>query len=304
MTVFDLEICDCHHHLWDLEANYYPWLVDTKKDRVCGDYEAIRNRNFLVKDFLANRGELQVTRFIHEEAVIDRSDPVRETRWLQGIADSPESGGIPHGIVAFADFGTPDIQQILEAHCVFANTRGIRQFAHEAYIDPENPKPSFLQDSSWRAAVGLCRDFDLVFDLQIYWQQADDALKLLKSHSELKFVLTHIGLPAIQDDAAYMEGWRTAMKRLAEIPNLSVKLSGFGMFDRAWSVESIRPIVLDTIEWFGAERCLFGSNFPVDSLSGKGYVDYWKDFYEVVADFSMEEKQMLFSQNARAIYRV
>jgi predicted TIM-barrel fold metal-dependent hydrolase len=132
--------------------------------------------------FFFNRGKLQVTRFIHEEAVIDRTDPVRETRWLQEIADLPESEGFPHGIVAFADFSRPNIEAILEAHCAFANTREIRQFVHEAYIDPENPKPSLLEDYSWRDAVGLCQKYDLVFDLQIYWQQTDDALKLLAVH--------------------------------------------------------------------------------------------------------------------------
>ncbi len=303
-SVYDFEICDCHHHLWDLQANYYPWLTDTKRSRVCGEYEAIRNRNFLVEDFFKNRGDLKVTRFIHEEAVIDRSDPVRETRWLQSLADEPNSEGIPHGIVAHADFSAPDIEAVLDGHCSFANMRGIRQFVHEAYIDPENPEPCFLEEESWRERVGLCEKYNLVFDLQFYWQQLGDALKLVKLHPNLQFVLTHIGLPARQSDVGYMNGWRASMKQLGELPNLCVKLSGFGMFDREWTPASIGPLVLDTISFFDVDRCMFASNFPVDSLSGKSYALYWEDFYEVVKDFSDDEKRKLFSDNARRVYRV
>ena len=94
------------------------------------------------------------------------------------------------------------------------------------------------------------------------------------------------------------------MRRMGKLPNLSVKLSGFGMFDRSWTVDSIRPIVLHLIDCLGADRCMFASNFPVDSLSGKNYQSYWKAFYEVVAGFSDDEKRRLFAQNARRAYRI
>ncbi len=303
-SVYDLEISDCHHHLWDLEENHYPWLTTSTGPRVCGDYASIRNRNFLVDNFIANRGDLNVSRFIHEEAVIDRPDPVRETRWLQSLADQPESEGIPHGIVAFADFSQPDIEATLEAHRAYPNLRGIRQFVHEAYIDPENPQPSLIENAHWRTQVGLCQKYGLVFDLQIYWQQTDDAIKLVTQHPGQSFVLTHTGLPAQPRDNEYMANWKASLSRLAELPNLSVKLSGFGMFEKNWTPRSIRPTVLHTIEAFGVDRCLFGSNFPVDSVCGKTYRQCWEDFFELVSDFSDTEKRKLFSENTNRIYNV
>jgi len=303
-SVYDLEISDCHHHLWDIEKNDYPWLTTSTGPRVCGDYQSIRNKNFLLDDFFANRGDLNVTRFIHEEAVINRSDPVRETRWLQSIADQPKSEGIPHGIVAFADFSQSNIEAVLEAHQAYPNLRGIRQFVHEAYVDPDNPQTSLIEDANWRTNVGLCQKYDLVFDLQIYWQQTDDATKLVSQHPNLNFVLTHTGLPAQPDNAEYMSHWKASITRLAELPNLSVKLSGFGMFEKNWAPESIRPTVLHAIESFGAERCLFGSNFPVDSICGKSYANCWEGFFEVVRDFSDSEKRMLFSENTNRVYNV
>lgn len=303
-SVYDLEISDCHHHLWDLNANHYPWLTTSVGPRVCGDYESIRNKNFLLDDFFSNRSALKVNRFIHEEAVIDRSDPVRETRWLQSLADSPDSEGIPHGIVAFADFSKPDIEAILEGHQAYPNLRGIRQFVHEAYVDPEQPQPSLIEDPHWRTQVGLCQKYGLVFDLQIYWQQTDDALKLLAQHPDMSFVLTHAGLPAQPKNAEYMNQWKGSMTSLAELPNLSVKLSGFGMFEKHWTPGSIRYTVHSLIDQFGVKRCLFGSNFPVDSVCGKTYRQCWEDFFEVVSDFSDTEKRMLFSENTNRIYNV
>ena len=301
-SVYDLEITDCHHHLWDLQANYYPWLTDTVKKRVCGDYEKIRNRNFLLKDFRQNRGALKVDRMVHVEAVIDRSDPVQETAWLQSIANEETSEGFPQGIVAHAGMERENIESVLEGHCEHPNIRGIRDFVHEAWIDPENPQTSQLENAIWRDNIGLLKKHGLSFDLQVYWQQMKEAAALVESHPDQPFVLVHIGQPAYQDEEN-SEGWRNGMKLLSQQPNLVVKLSGFGMFDRNWTVDSIRPWIHDTIEWFGVDRCLFASNFPVDGLA-RGYQEYWESYYEVVKDFSDDEKRMLFDTNARRVYGV
>lgn len=302
-TVYDLDICDSHHHLWDLQANGYPWLTEEiKGPRVCGDYRAIQNKNFLLADFFTNRGYLKVTRFVHEEAVIDRSDPVRETAWLQSIADGGGSEGMPHAILAYADFSKDNIEAVLDAHIAYLNLRGIRQMVHEAVLDPA--KPDLLADAKWREKVGLCKKHNLSFELQVYWQQMENAVDLVKSHPDVTFVLTHTGLPARQDDDEYMLAWRSAIKRLAELPNLNCKLSGFGMFDRSWTSASIQAVIIPVIDSFGVERCFFGSNFPVDSLAGKSYAACWEDFFEAVTNFSDDEKRKLFNENARRVYRI
>ncbi|MEM9160466.1 MAG: amidohydrolase family protein [Verrucomicrobiota bacterium] len=304
-SVYDLEICDCHHHLWDLKELSYPWLMGNgfANQRVCGDYEGIRNRNFLLKDFRENRGRLKVTRLVHEEAVVDRADPVAETRWLQRIADDSDSEGMPHGIVAYADFSRDDIEAILESHCSYPNIRGIRQLVHEAYIDPEDPKLSLLEESSWRTRVGLCEKYGLSFDLQIYPQQASDAEKLVAEHPGVTFIVTHSLLP-VSKDADYMEVWEKAVKRIARFDNANIKLSGFGMFDRDWNADTVSEVVLRVIDAFGARRCAFASNFPVDSLAKMTYVGLWETFFEVVREFSDGEKAALFSETAKRLYRL
>ena len=260
MTLALLEIIDAHHHLWDLRANYYPWLTDRISVRVAGDYAAIR-KDYLISDFLADADSLaeigmRLARSVHVQAEHDHADPVRETRWLQAVADDPGSRGFPHGVVAYADLSQPeaDVLRMLEAHAVSPNLRGIRHMAHEALVDPANPQPSLLEHPTWRRNLALLTRFNLSFDLQVYPQQMAQAAALVREHPTVQFVICHTGLPAEamrhgpRADAFTL--WRDGIAQLAALPNVAIKLSGFGMFDRRWSAPTIHPFVLGAIDCF------------------------------------------------------
>ena len=92
-------------------------------------------------------------------------------------------------------------------------------------------------------------------------------------------------------------------KTLAEFENVSVKISGLGMFDRNWTVDTIQPFVLQTIEAFGVERCMFGSNFPVDGMMSS-YSRLWAAYSQITDSFSENERSALFCTNAERIYRI
>lgn len=296
-----LRIVDAHHHLWDLQENRYPWLTDQITTRVCGEYSAIR-KNYLLEDLFRDAAEVKLIKSVHVQAEIDRSDPVRETRWLQAIADRTGSRGFPHGIVAFADLSSPDATSVLEAHCESPNVRGIRQMLHEAIVDPERPAPSLLQNSVWRRNFPLLEKFGLSFDLQVYYQQMDEAREFVVEHPHTQFVLAHAGQPAQRDEEG-IAGWRRGMRRLAELPNLCVKISGLGMFDRTWTKESLRPFVLETIEIFSPARCIFASNFPVDGMM-TGYTRLWAAYAELTAGCTASEREKMFAGNAERVYRL
>jgi len=296
-----LAIIDCHHHLWDLRANYYPWLTDRIGMQVCGDYAAIR-KNYLLADFFRDGAGLRLVKSVHVQAEHDHADPVRETRWLQAIADRPESRGFPHAIVAYADLAAPGVEGVLEAHCQFRNVRGIRQLLHEGFLDPAHPHPSPLEDPTWRENLGRLRRFGLSFDLQVFPQQMLQAASLVREHPSLQFILVHTGQP-IRRDADGLEQWRRGMRDLAACPNVCAKISGLGMFDRQWTVGSLRPFVLDTIDFFGPARCMFGSNFPVDSMMST-YRNLWQAYATLTAAFSGDEQRMLFAETAQRVYRL
>ena len=296
-----LSVIDTHHHLWDLSANYYPWLSDRITTRVCGEYSAIR-KNYLLEDFFEDAANVNLVKSIHVQAEHDHADPVRETRWLQEIADSPDSRGFPHGIIAYADLSRSDVEAILEAHSSYPNVRGIRQMLHESMVDPNNPISSLFENSTWRKNFSLLKKYGFSFDLQVYPQQMDQAGGLVREHPDLQFILCHTGQPAERDEES-LKIWRTGVHALAEFQNVSVKISGLGMFDSNWSVDTIRPFVLHAIEVFGVERCMFGSNFPVDGMMSS-YTRLWSAYSEITCDFSANERYALFCGNAERIYRI
>lgn len=294
-----IKAVDTHHHLWDLKANYYPWLTDKVQPRVIGDYAAIR-KDYLIGDFLADIADSGVVKSVHVQAEHDHSDPVRETRWLQAVADDPASRGFPHAIVAHADLGADNAEEVLAAHCNFRNMRGIRQSLIQHKVDPAAKDPR--ESPVWANNFKLMRKYALSFDTQLFHPDMGFGAELVGAHPDVQFILTHTGLP-MEKGAEYLQAWRTGMKKLAQRPNMAVKISGFGFIDRAWTIESIRPLVLETIDIFGANRCMFATNFPVDKMS-RGYGDYWRAFDEITRGFSDADRTALFSANAERFYRI
>jgi predicted TIM-barrel fold metal-dependent hydrolase len=236
---------------------------------------------------------------------VDHADPVAETAWLQAVADDPASGGLPSGIVAYADLASPNVDDVLARHCAHANMRGIRDMLN---FEPDTPRFCFaargdlMQDAGWRAGYGRLRAHGLSFDLQLWWQQMADATRLAADFGDIQMILNHTGMPRLFDPD-YLAGWRKGMRELASAPNVAVKISGLCMFDRGWSTDSIRPFVEQTIECFGVDRCMFASNFPVESLMST-YAALWDAFSEITGDYSETERAKLFHDNAVRIYRL
>lgn len=293
-------IIDPHHHLYDLKTGNYPWLQGPMLDRVFGDYSAIR-KDYLMDDFLADIKNQNVVKTVHLQVEYDHNDPVAETRWLQSVADKH---GYPHGIVGFADLSSRDVQRVIEAHLEFPNVRGIRQCLnfHRDPVKTFIDNPHLMSDSQWRAGYGLLKRYDLSFDLQLYYTQMEEAVALAKAFPDTPIVLNHTGMP-VDRSPAEIDAWRKNMKLLASAPNVSCKISGLGMGDWKWSVDSIRPFVLDAIEAFGVERCMFASNFPVDKLFSR-YDAVFNAFKEITKEFSHEERRALFHDNAARVYRL
>ena len=181
--------------------------------------------------------------------------------------------------------------------------RGVRQVLNR-HPDPKlNRAPvDFLSDPDWRRALGRLAGRGLSFDAQVYHHQMADLFELARLNPDLVIVLDHIGMPA-ERDAENIEAWRQGIALLSDAPSINVKLSGFGMVDLTWTEESLRPFVLHCIDRFGPERTMFGSNFPVDRLMS-GYRRLWEAYDSLVADFSDDERRMMFTETAERVYRI
>lgn len=297
----ELPIVDAHQHFWDLERNYLPWLCDEPPIPFrYGDYGLIR-RNYLPADYFRDAAGHNVVGTVHVETEWDPRDPVGETRWLQEII---AQSGFPHAIVAQARLDRSDVEEVLAAHCGFARVRGIR---HKPTAAPtpshvERGAPGSMGDPAWRRGYALLEKYGLSFDLQTPWWHLAEAAELAADFPGTRIILNHTGLPADRSEEG-LRHWRQAMATLAAEPYVALKISGLGQPGRPWTVAANRPVVLDALEIFGTERCMFASNFPVAGLR----IDFdalYTAYKNMVADFSPDEQMALFHDNAKRFYRI
>jgi predicted TIM-barrel fold metal-dependent hydrolase len=293
---------DAHHHLWDLSVCDYPWLMARGVSRFFGDPTPIQ-KTYLVTDLQSDATELPLQGSVHVQVGVAPQDIVAETVWLQSVADTPRSGGLPNAIVAYCDLTQPDCERVLEQHMRSKNLRAVRQIVGRAADDPQQMQSdALLDDPQWRANLKRVAALGLSFDLQLIPQQAARAAQVFEDVAELRVALCHCGSPWDQSPAG-IEQWRRALERLAQNPNVHCKVSGFGMFDRHWTRDSIRPLLQITLATFGHARVMLGSNFPVEKLVGS-YRRLWETYTEMFAHLPHAERSALFFENAKRFYRL
>ena len=237
------------------------------------------------------------------QAEHDDDSPVSETEWLQTIADNHNSK-MPNAIIAFADFSKDNIVEILDRHQEYKNTRGIRQILSFNTDEPKYSHASedFMKNSKWLNNFKNLKNRNLSFDIQIYPHQMDDAFNLAKDNHDILFILNHTGEPCYQSEE-YILHWENNMKKIADCENIVAKISGLGMFNPNWTIDSTKIFVEKTIEIFGIERCMFASNFPVDKIFNT-FDNYWNSFKTITKNYSDNDKKMLFSSNAEKFYKI
>lgn len=296
-----LPIIDAHQHFWDLERNYLPWLCDEPMIPFrYGDYSAIR-RNYLPEDYRRDTGNYRVVGSVFIETEWDPATPVQETSWVHELA---ERDGLPSVMVAQARLDQPNVEDVLAAHCAYPRIRGIRHKPRAAPSpnEVETGVPGSMSDPAWRRGFARLAAHGLSFDLQSPWWHFQEAADLAASHPDIQIIINHTGLPADRSEAG-LQGWRHAMSEVARQPNVAVKISGIGVPDSPWTVELNRRVVLETIDCFGVERCMFASNFPVDSLVAS-FATIFDGFMTITDSFSEAERLKLFHDNARHFYRI
>lgn len=296
-----MKIIDAHHHFWDLDANYLPWLRDDPPIPFrYGDYSAIR-RNYMPADYRRDAGRFEVVASVFIETEWDPTDPLGEVAWVEAVA---RREGLPSVMAAQAWLDRDDAEAVLAAHGRHPLVRGIRHKPRAASAPDrvEPGAPGSMGDPAWRRGFSMLAPNDLHFELQTPWWHLDEAAALAADFPDVTIVLNHTGLPSDRSPEG-LAGWRTSMRRLAREPNVMLKISGLGLPGRVWSAEDNRPVVLDAIGIFGVKRTMFASNFPVDRLVGD-FETIFSGFDMITADFPDEDRAALFRGNAARIYRI
>lgn len=291
---------DTHLHLWELERFRYPWLADPGAEGLGSDYLAGHLR--------ADAGALPLLATVHVQAEIDHAlDPSLETAWLADVAAEavPGEPPIPTVCIGYADLRAGDLEAVLDRHAQHALFRGIRQ---EAWFDRSSvradvPRENLLDDPAWARGLRLLAARGLVFDLLVWPRQLEQAAAIFRDLPHLPLVLEHTGLPVDPAPAA-REQWRRAMRLFAtQVPWATLKISALRFASPRWELAEVGEIVHEAIAIFGPDRCMLGSNFPVDRPA-ISYTALWSAYAELTRDLDAAERAAVFRENALRVYGI
>lgn len=293
-------IVDTHQHFQSLSDASYPWLDPKRPEPLEGDLGPIR-RDYLPADYRRDMEGFGVVKTVHVQNGRNPHDPVDETRWLSALA---RQEGMPDAIVAYADLAAPGVDRLLEAHAGYRRVRGIRQILnwHDEPRLRSAPAPDLMESAQWRRGFARLAPLGLSFDLQLYWPQMDMALALARAFPDTMIVLEHFGMVADRT-AEGLIGWRSAINRLAQAPNVYVKLCGFGLGAPAWTIEATLPLLRHVLDAFGPSRTMVGTNVPVDLLFAAPN-KIISMIHAIAMDLSPDERIALLRSNAERFYRI
>jgi predicted TIM-barrel fold metal-dependent hydrolase len=293
-----MEIVDAHFHVWR-QADL-PWLSGPMQPRIFGAYEPIC-RDYPISEYLADVAGTGVTKSVYVQANWPVEKAEDEAAWIESLIAET---GWPHGVVAYADMTVPDVRPALDRLMRYPHLRGIRQQFHwhdnPAYRFARNA--DLCRDPVVQKNIGRLSAYGLVFDLQVFDDQMAGACDLADSCEGVTFALQHSGMLEDLSDEGRAK-WRSAMMELSKRQNVVSKLSGFGTFQHRLDPELIAWLTTETVGIFGADRCLWGSNFPIEKL--------WTDYAVLVeahraavGGLSAAEQQAVFNKTAARIYRL
>jgi predicted TIM-barrel fold metal-dependent hydrolase len=293
-----IPIVDAHHHIWR-QADL-PWLTGPMQPRIFGRYEAIR-RDYPIEEFRSDLSNSGVVKSVYVQTNWPKDRFEDEAIWVQRTADAT---GWPHAIVAYADFSVEDVRPQLDRLARHKLVRGVRMQLHWH----QNPLYRFAEwpdlplDPKIQRNMARLADYGWSFDLQVFASQMPDAASLAEACPGVTMVLQHAGMLEDLSQAGRSE-WRAGMVRLGACPNVVCKLSGLGTFLHRNDPAHIAEIVRETVSIFGAERCLFGSNFPIEKL-WTSYADLVSAHRRALEGLSPGEQRAVLHDTAMRVYRI
>lgn len=293
-----MRIVDAHFHIWR-QADL-PWLTGPMQPRIFGPYEPIR-RDYPMAEYLADVAGTGVEKSVYVQAnwPVDRAEA--EVAWVESVALET---GWPHAIVGYADMTLPDVRPALDRLARYSRVRGVRQQLHWH----EKPLYRFAADAE------LCRNpvvqknvarlagYGWAFDLQVFASQMQGAAELARACPDVTFILQHAGMLEDLSDAG-RAFWRQNMATLAAEPNIFAKLSGFGTFIQRNDPLHVSWLIGETVRMFGANRCLYGSNFPIEKL-WTGYGALIGAHRQGANGLGEAEQRAIFHDTASRVYRL
>ena len=278
-------VVDSHHHFWDPARRDYYWM---------GEELAPIRRRFGPDDLRPLLEKAGVDRTI----IVETLPSVDETREFLATAAKTD---FVAGVVGWVDLTDPSVATTLDELRAGAGGDLLVGIRHQAHDEP---------DAGWLLRRDVLRGIEavgeagLVYDILVRTRELPAAVELVRRLPRVSFVLDHIAKPRIAAGADDPD-WERAMAPLSEYPNVTCKLSG--MVTEAswtdWSLDDLRPYVRRALGWFGPERCMFGSDWPVCELAAT-YEEVVDALREILSELTPADREAVFGGNAIQVYRL
>ena len=279
-----MKIVDTHQHLWDLDLFRYAWLQQLPD----------LNRSFRMNDYLAATNGLAIEKSVHLEADVDEPFMLDETMHLLRLADCADNP--LEGVVACGRPENKEFKTCVDKIAGHPKLKGIRRVLHTR-PDDLGQSETFIENVCSLAGYGLS------FDICVLARQLPLAIRLVSQCPDVTFILDHCGVPQVRDKI--LDPWRSLIREIAKFPNVFCKISGLIAYadPNNWTAEDLRPYVDHAIECFGWDRVMFGSDWPVCTLSAS--YRQWVDVLLSLTRSAGEANQKkLFHDNAIRVYRL
>jgi predicted TIM-barrel fold metal-dependent hydrolase len=291
--VADEPLIDTHVHFFDHAERglEWSWLRAGYTYRRWTASESIDRPRYCVPEFTADAAGSDVVGVVHGHSAEPIDDPAVETAWLERVADQE---GLILGIVGRCALAAPDAPALIARHAAHGRFRGVRDPDAIRHLDPDAVAPALAACGRVGASVEMRRDHRELAPLRV----------LAGRWPEVTFALSHACLPLERTSEHLREWWRDMRRLAVDHPNVVCKISAVaGASDPRWTIDSIRPWILGSVEAFGARRCMLGSNWPVDAEFGsyRALIDAYR---EIALALDPAERQAVFHGTATRVYRL
>lgn len=274
-------VIDSHQHFWHYEPKKHEWIDESMK---------VIRRDFLPSDLEQVYNENGIDGCVAVQA----DQTLTETNFLIQLA---KENAFIKGVVGWVDLRNDAIESTLET---YANTNILKGFRHVVQGEPDH---NFLLRPSFLRGISVLEKHNYTYDILIFPHQLGAALEFVKRFPNMRFVIDHIAKPYIKD--GFYNGWATLMKEIGKHDNVYCKVSGIVTEAdfKTWTPAQIKPYLELVFEAFGAERIMFGSDWPVCLVAGN-YKQVKALITNFIANLSATEQAKVMGQNAIEFYNL
>jgi L-fucono-1,5-lactonase len=276
-----MDVVDAHQHFWQLGRFDYPWM---RRD------VAVLYRDYLpatLRPILQQNG-------ISATVLVQASNSLAESHWLLKLADRHS---FIAGVVGWVDLKSDAVEQLLSDLTANPKFKGVR------HLVESEPEDDWLVQPDVIRGLQVLASRDVAYDMLVHTRHLRYVRTIARECPGLRLVIDHMAKPPIADQS--ISEWASQLKDVAEFPNIHCKLSGLvtEANHESWTIADLRPFVDCALELFGAERLIFGSDYPVCLLAAS-YDRVLETFQELLKDLEEEDRARIFGQNAREFYRL